>query len=226
MNYYYWGYFVIACVNRVAAIVPTTAFNLAVPMFFALTFTGAFSMGYNLASGVKHAGRRGVVRSRTGEANRLTNRLLPPVLCGATTALFVSVIANVDGAIQLVQGFWAVAVKGEAWVGFDFWRSSRMIPPLESFEPPSLAFWLPDHIPGNGGASWHITEFPYFTFLFADLHAHMMAIPFTLLGLGLGWRFLSGFAMDALPGWLRAVRCWPWPLDRSGPSTVGTIRPT
>ena len=224
LNYYYWGYFVIACVNRVAAIVPTTAFNLAVPMFFALTFTGAFSMGYNLASGVKHAGRRGVVRSRTGEANRLTNRLLPPVLCGATTALFVSVIANVDGAIQLVQGFWAVAVKGEAWVGFDFWRSSRMIPPLESFEPPSLAFWLPDHIPGNGGASWHITEFPYFTFLFADLHAHMMAIPFTLLSLGLGLALLVGLRDGRAPwvatcgavlalalGSLWAVNSWDYP---------------
>ena len=53
LNYYYWGYFIIACVNRVAAVVPTTAFNLAVPLFFALTFTGAFSLGYNLAAGFR-----------------------------------------------------------------------------------------------------------------------------------------------------------------------------
>ena len=58
LNYYYWGYFVIACVNRVAAVLPTTAFNLAVPLFFALTVTAAFSLGYNLAAGVRKAGIR------------------------------------------------------------------------------------------------------------------------------------------------------------------------
>ena len=64
LNYYYWGYFVIACINRVAAVVPATAFNLAVPLFFALTVTGAFSLGYNLAAGVRRAGiRRRVTNS-------------------------------------------------------------------------------------------------------------------------------------------------------------------
>ena len=31
LNYYYWGYFVVASIARVSAILPTTAFNLAVP---------------------------------------------------------------------------------------------------------------------------------------------------------------------------------------------------
>ena len=203
LNYYYWGYFVIACINRVAAVVPTTAFNLAVPLFFALTFTGAFSLGYNLAAGVKNAGLRRREVDGTGGSGRKQNRLLPPVICGGTAAIFVAVIANVDGMVQLVQGFWTVAVNGEAWGGFDFWRSSRMIPPLDSFEPPSLAFWLPDHIPGGAGESWHITEFPFFTFLFADLHAHMMVLPFTLLALGLGLALLVGLR-DGRPPWVAA----------------------
>ena len=227
LNYYYWGYFVIACVNRVAAIVPTTAFNLAVPLFFALTVTGAFSVGYNLADGVKRAGIRRPLTGFGDGGGAMPGRgrkLLPPVFCGLAAALFVAVIGNIDGIVQIVQGVWAVTAGGEAWPGFDFWRSSRMIPPLDSFEPPSLAFWLPDYIPGDAGSSWHITEFPFFTFLFADLHAHMMVIPFTLLALGLGlalvvglrnggagWTAVAGAALAVALGALWAVNSWDYP---------------
>ena len=200
LNYYYWGYFIIACINRVAAIVPTTAFNLAVPLFFAITFTGAFSLGYNLAAGFKKTG----TRRRDNPVGAGGNRggiQLPPVVCGATAAVFVAVIANIDGMMQLLQGLWTVAAQGEAWAGFDFWRSSRMIPPLDSFEPSFLAFWMPDYIPGIAGSSWHITEFPFFTFLFADLHAHMMVIPLTLLALALGLSLLVGMRGGRL-NWL------------------------
>ena len=200
LNYYYWGYFVIACVNRVAAVLPTTAFNLAVPLFFALTFTAAFSLGYNLAAGFTASGRQRAENSRGFRAHAQGIRL-PAVVCGATAAAFVAVIANIDGMMQLLQGAWTVAVRGEEWAGFDFWRSSRMIPPLDSFEPSSLAFWMPDHIPGIVGSSWHITEFPFFTFLFADLHAHMMVIPLTLLCLALGLALLVGLRTGQ-PVWL------------------------
>ena len=224
LNYYYWGYFVISCINRVAAVLPTTAFNLAVPLFFALTLTGAFSIGYNLAAGVKNAGIRRPRGNDAGQRSGGHARFLPPALCGAAAALFVAVIANIDGMLQVLKGAWVVLAKGEAWAGFDFWRSSRMISPLDSFDPPAVAFWLPEHIPGDAGASWHITEFPFFTFLFADLHAHMMVIPFTLLALGLGlaliaglregsrvWLALCGLALAITLGSLWAINSWDYP---------------
>ena len=200
LNYYYWGYFVVASITRVASILPATAFNLAVPLFFALTLTGAFSLGYNLAAGVRQTG----ARRRNGNAEPSRSRILPPLVCGLAAALFTAVIANLDGIVQIVQGAWGKVVDGAAWAGFDFWRSSRMIPPLDSFEPPAMAFWLPDFIPGDAGASWHITEFPFFTFLFADLHAHMMVIPFTLLALGLGLCLAAGLRNGG-KGWLAAI---------------------
>jgi len=41
-------------------------------------------------------------------------------------------------------------------------------------------YWNPSRaIPGDV-----ITEFPFFTFTYADLHAHMIALPVTILALG------------------------------------------
>ncbi len=224
LNYYYWGYFVVASVTRVAAILPATAFNLAVPLFFALTVTGAFSLGYNLAAGVRRAGVRRGVCEATASGAFSRGRTLPPMACGLVAAMFTGVVGNLDGIVQIVQGVWGKIVDGVAWAGFDFWRSSRMIPPLDSFEPPALAFWLPDYIPGDAGASWHITEFPFFTFLFADLHAHMMVIPFTLLALGLGlclvaglrnggsvWTAATALALALTLGALWAINSWDYP---------------
>ncbi len=224
LNYYYWGYFVVASVTRVSAVLPTTAFNLAVPLFFALTFTGAFSLGYNLAAGVRRVGAKCRSEAKMPAGGRSGCRALPPAVCGLAAAGFVALIGNLDGIAQIVQGAWGKAVDGAAWGGFDFWRSSRMIPPLESFEPSALAFWLPDFIAGDAGASWHITEFPFFTFLFADLHAHMMVIPFTLLVLGLGlcivaglrsgssgWRAAIALALAVAVGSLWAINSWDYP---------------
>ncbi|MYC06651.1 MAG: hypothetical protein F4X57_05715 [Chloroflexi bacterium] len=157
LNYYYWGQFLTALLVRATAIEPVVAFNLAVPTFFALTVGGVYTIVYNL---VRSASRRldesmGILSS----APRWS-----PVLMGLVGVAFVVVLGNLDGAIQVWHGAGNV-LSGQPFGEFDFWRSSRMMPP----DPPGH----------------EITEFPFFTFLFADLHAHLMAIPFTVLVLGL-----------------------------------------
>ena len=134
------------------------------------------------------------------------------------------VIGNLDGAVQIGQGLWHRLADCTAIPQFDFWRSSRMIPPLESFDPSPLAFWVPETIPEWKDVSFHITEFPFFTFLFADLHAHMMVIPLTLLVIGLGvnlvmglsregprWGLLALVAVAVALGSLWAVNSWDYP---------------
>ena len=157
LNYYYWGQFLTALLIRATAIEPVIAFNLAVPTFFALTVGGVYSIVYNL---VRSAGRRldesiGIL----GGVPRWS-----AVFMGLVGVAFVTILGNLDGAIQVGQGVKSV-MAGQPFGEFDFWRSSRMMPP----DPPGH----------------EITEFPFFTFLFADLHAHMMAIPFTVLAIGL-----------------------------------------
>ena len=157
LNYYYWGQFLTAMFIRATGIEPVVAFNLAVPTFFALTVGGVYSIVYNL---VRSAGREvdesiGIISAAPRWA---------PVLMGLVGVAFVTILGNLDGAIQVGQGVKNV-LSGGAFGEFDFWKSSRMMPP----DPPGH----------------EITEFPFFTFLFADLHAHMMAIPFTVLVIGM-----------------------------------------
>ena len=228
LNYYYWGYFVIAGIVRVTGILPAVAFNLAVPLLFALTITGAYSVVYNLAERIRESRNRprGVGASPFPDrASGLAGSwLVSPIAAGLLAALFVAVIGNLDGAVQIGQGLWHRLADCTAIPQFDFWRSSRMIPPLESFDPSPLAFWVPEAIPEWKDVSFHITEFPFFTFLFADLHPHMMVIPLTLLVIGLGvnlvmglsregpqWGLLALVALAVALGSLWAVNSWDYP---------------
>ena len=235
LNYYYWGYFVISSIVRVTGMLPATAFNLAVPMFFALTVSGAYSLVYNLTEGVRRRRAESHVITLPGlgtlpplpfdDSRPLWRQWLwSPVAAGLTGGLFIAVIGNLDGMIQVVQNSWHKFADGVPYPAFDFWRSSRMLPNLENFDPNPLAFWVPERIPGFPDVSFHITEFPFFTFLFADLHAHMMVIPFTLLVIGLGlnlvaglrdggwlWTIVSAAALALGLGALWAVNSWDFP---------------
>ncbi len=170
INYYYWGQFLVATLVHATGVAPAVAVNLAVPMFFALTAAGAFSLVYNLAEGT----RRRLAQPPLPEGRASIGS---PVLAGVAALVFVAVLGNLDGAIQVGEGAWRALVQGLPWGEFDFWRSSRMMAP----DPPGH----------------EITEFPFFTFLFGDPHAHLIALPFTLLALGLSAAIVARRAFGA-----------------------------
>ena len=234
LNYYYWGHFLLAVPIRLTGIIPTVAFNLAVPLLFALTVTGAYTIGYNLVEGTKRARRRAKAAAATAAVAVAATAATRPgraarfcrssVTAGLLSALLVAVMGNLDGMAQLLQGVWGRLAGGGDFPPFDFWRSSRMIPNLESVEPGWLTFWLPEKIPGYPDISWHITEFPFFTFLFADLHAHLIALPFSLLVIGLGlnllvgwrqsghiWRVVAAAMLALAVGALGPINSWDYP---------------
>lgn len=181
LNYYYFGQFMTASLIKATGIVPEVAYNLAVPLFFALTVGAAASIGYNLAEVARRRLRRRPGGGRLGPGG--------PIMAGLLAVAMVTILGNLDAVDQMVDRLSAVSdwhlgssvpllsgvvgaiggIKEVVFGGaelppFDYWRPSRMMPPQIS-----------------------ITEFPYFTFLFADLHAHLMALPFDVLALALAF---------------------------------------
>ena len=179
MNYYYFGWVIVAALIKLTGIVPWVAYNLAVPMLFALTGMGAFSVAYALAEGDRSTRLEGDDRTSGG----LRAGSLLAGLCGvffvaiignlgnlkllldqfsqrSTVALnstipgFAKLVAAASGLVNVVTGKAALEFPNDWW----FWNASRVIPDT-------------------------INEFPFFTFTYADLHAHMIALPMTLLAL-------------------------------------------
>ncbi len=171
LNYYYFGHFIVATLMKLMGTVPEFAVNLAIPTFWTMVFCGAFSIGVNLAEATMQR-IRGAHFPAFGS-----------LMAGLATALMIAIAGNLDGLLQLAERVGSIlsdviaepsrgnlnealpliasALTGD---GFDFWRSSRMVA-------------VPDTL--------SITEFPFFSYLFADPHAHVFAMPFTLLAVGL-----------------------------------------
>ena len=195
LNYYYFGQFMIASLIRFTGIVPSVAYNLAVPLLFAMTVGGVYSIVSGLAEMTLRA-RRVPAWSRRS-----------PVYAGLVAVVFVVVAGNIDGLVQVLQGASRSLLQDQSFEQFDFWRSSRMMTPGS---------------PGN-----EITEFPFFTFLFADLHAHLIAIPIAVTALAaaisaylrIGRKrpmaeSLAGLVvLGVLVGSLRTINAWDFPTQ-------------
>ncbi len=229
INYYYFGLYLVAYLVKLTGIYAEVAFNLAIPTLFALTVTNAFGVAY---SAVGNRTDPAQADDRQDTQSSIFN-LSPPWHYGLATALlaplFVTLIGNLDGFAQIVRRFseraptdgdlaFRSAVGGvEALVR----AGSGLVETLNSGQPlPGYDFWAPSRVilPQNT-----INEFPYWSFLFADLHPHLIGIPFSVLFLALvltllrvdkvGWALgaglLASFAL--LLGTLASVNLWELP---------------
>ncbi len=198
INYYYYGFVIIGTVIKLVGTVPAVAYNLAVPLIFALTGVSALSVAYNLSSGGR---RRAVWAALAAVALTvlLGNLGVVHLLRGKLIALgdvsFPSTIPGFPGTVAFLRGLWRVVVRGaelpmrpESW----YWHPTRIIP---------------------SGTGDPIAEFPAFTFLYGDLHAHMIAFPVTLFALGLA----VYWAREEKPTWSSLLL---------GGLVIGALRPT
>jgi YYY domain-containing protein len=231
INYYYYGYVYVGVLAKLLGILPTIAYNLILPMLFSFTGMGAFSIAYNLAA----RRRRGMDRSETSTRwpsikASLTKIKTKAVMAGVVAALLCVLLGNL-AEVVVVFNAWNLASDSEVDTGIapldtivrtidggvDLTLTDRSAPLY-----PGDWFWLASRaINAEPGEVQPITEFPFFTFLYGDLHAHMIALPLTLLALA--WAVSIALQADG------DSKVSLWEIGATlvvGGLAIGVLRPT
>ena len=205
ISYYYLGYVLAAVLVQLSGVASGVGFNLMIATLFALTVTGAYSVAYNLV-------RASASADRPGGSDRAG------IITGGVAAATTVLLTNLEGLLELLhaQGFgsaqfWAdVGIKdlshpylSSVWHPTDsqdmwwWFRASRVVATYVGGQP----------------RDYTINEFPFFSFLLADLHPHVLALPFAFVALSLA-------ANLALAGPVE----WPWTRRRaSGDSGLARV---
>ncbi len=177
MNYYYFGFVLVGAPMKALGIDPSVGYNIAVAMLFALTGAGAFTLAASLSG---RRGKRAVAAGLWGMAlvlllgNWGEFAFLFKAFADLGNIHFDSCIPGYPQLVSALAGLWKVLFGGEKLMvrpEWWYWNASRIIPP------------------GPGEVAGPINEFPLFTYLYGDLHAHAMAFPLAevALGLALQW---------------------------------------
>jgi YYY domain-containing protein len=193
ISYYYFGYVLVAMLARVTGVSGSVAFNLAVALVFALSAIGVYGVVFNLLSlWNKDRDRPAGDRSLPPAGGRGW-----PVASALLGPFFVLVVSNLAGFLEVLHSrgiFWSRAAAGQLASPFWKWLDMR-----ELSQPPDQPFsWVPDRFLWWWRASrvlqdydlagnWKeiIDEFPFFSYLLADLHPHVLAMPFAFLAMGI-----------------------------------------
>ncbi|MBI2887138.1 MAG: hypothetical protein HYY02_08005 [Chloroflexi bacterium] len=171
VNYYYFGYLLMATLAQLTATPPAVAYNLALAFLFAAAAVGAGSLVANLVTlhAKRGAGDEGVP--------------LFALAYGGAGALLLLGMGNLEGLLELLH---AHGLGGD-----DLWRWLNIkgladAPPTMAWHPTEPWWWwratrIIDTVVNGQSLDYTITEFPFFSFLLGDLHPHVMGIPFVLL---------------------------------------------
>jgi YYY domain-containing protein len=178
INYYYLGYLLHGAIGRLSGVAPEIGFNLALATIFSTAAVAAFGVAWNAL--------RPWLQSRLAAT-------------GGLLALFIVAISgNLYAPWRLIQDPSGTVTAGwwDSLSGIG-WRSSRIV---------CDGLRVDNRCPFP--ATETINEFPFFSFLLGDLHPHLMALPFTIVAVGLAWNLaLRALAPAAAPerGWLVRV---------------------
>lgn len=165
ISYYYFGHIIMAAQAKLSGVAPAMAYNLGVATIPALAGAAAFGLAYNLARLAGAGMRAGLV-------------------AGMAAPALILLAGNLMGALEFVR------LRGWAGPGFWDWAAIKGLdaaPAAGGLFPQEFWWWFRssrviDTLSETGASlDYTITEFPAFSFVLGDLHAHVLAIPFLLL---------------------------------------------
>ncbi len=224
INYYYYGFVLVGVLIKALGIIPAIAYNLVLPTLFAMVALGAFSVGWNLLSR-NHLADGG----DPGEIPTGIERI--PFLAGLAAAIGMLILGNLGTINMIWEGFQLTVVSRDVMEKANIltrmgWTYQGMANYFKGIPLPYNIgewYWNPSRaIPGEP-----ITEFPFFTFLYADLHAHMIALPVTVLSISWGLNILRGQWKWGFAG---RGEVWAWLqfglTFALGGLAIGALRPT
>jgi YYY domain-containing protein len=193
ISYYYFGYVMTAMLAKLTGTAGSVAFNLSIALIFALSATSAYGILFSLLKALK-----GKLSSSPSSANsqNLIVSLLGP--------FYILIVSNLEGFLEVLHArglFWRPDEIGQLSSSFWQWLDLKELslpPPQPLSWAPSRYFWwwrasrvVQDYdLAGN----WRevIDEFPFFSYLLADLHPHVLVMPFALLTVGLTLNMFLG----------------------------------
>jgi YYY domain-containing protein len=173
INYYYYGFVVVGVLVKYTGILPAIAYNLILATLFSMIAMGAFSVVWNLIS-------------KDPDSLRVS---FAQVLPAAGGAVGMAVLGNLGVLQMFTRGFQINAAPGGnidagGFISKFIWTITGFFNTISGTPLPFRTdewYWNPSRVIAYEHGN-PITEFPYFTFLYGDLHAHLIALPAALLG--------------------------------------------
>ncbi len=173
ISYYYLGYLIMAQLVALSGVPSGVAYNLGLMTLAAMAGLAAFSLAYNLLVGE--------VKPRVAAAVAL---LAPLLLVGTSNltglltmfyhrGLLPDALYNWLGVVDLTVGPTGTRSPQSGWW---WWTASRTLSYLDA----------------GGNKVDVIDEFPFFSFMLGDMHPHVLALPFVLLGVAVALNALRG----------------------------------
>jgi len=210
ISYYYFGYIIVAGIIRLTGTISGVGFNLAVSLWFAMAAAGSFSLVLNILSRIKlHNELKGQsvsVLQRAGWA------VLGPIMLIFT--------ANWEGFFELLHSrglFWDASGHSAFWSWLDLKEltvAPSGVPGWFPTRPGGIWWWRASRVLQDydfaGRTGEVIDEFPFFSLFLADLHPHVLSIPFVLLACNLALEFFikASSGRQFRPGWMDVITYW------------------
>jgi YYY domain-containing protein len=185
ISYYYFGYVMTSLIARLAHVPEQIAFNLALAWLIAGAGTGAFGMVFNLL--------------------RLQGARRSAMMLGLVAALAIPVVGNLTIGLEVAHANNLGSAEFWQWLDVRDLNEAPVPEALPRYESSSWWWWRSSrplheyYLSGRPEEGLEpIAEFPGFSFILGDLHAHVLALPFAFLSLAtaLVWWLPRGKGAD------------------------------